>query len=458
MGGVGLVGEGGNPYPLVGQLIKGKYRLTCGLATGSLGVVYLAEQLGTGTRLVLKIFRIEFGQDNQLIDKLRRQMLAVAALSEKHSHIVRVYDCDQAEDGSPFIAMEQLAGRTLRDVMQEAGPLEIGRALSLAGQMAAGLNAAHDAGIVHTDVHPQNFMVLGKDEAIKIIGFERARLRSVGALDHLVPASGISRTPAYVAPEQIQRGQRGNITHQTDIYSFGVVLYEMLTGVVPFQAATPDVVLAMHLQTAPTPLKELRQEIPVEVEARVLQALEKAPKWRENTANEVVGELLHEFVPGRSRAKVAPIRGLRTAIQTGSSGVRPIAPKRQLVGARWALAAISGLLILIAAAAVWMLIPRKVPEVTYQPPAQQRPKEAPERGSTTVGESKEEATEKPPPVPVLKKTAPSASRPKQADTKSSQRTRPPAPSASTVPDTRTGSPDPSEIIDWLLKQPGAAKP
>ncbi len=465
MGGVGLLGDAGKPRPLVGQLIKGKYRLMYELATGSLGGLYLAEQRGTGTRLVVKVFRMEFAKDNDLAEKLRRQMLAVAALSEKHPNIVRVYDCDQTENGSPFIAMEQLTGRTLHEVMREAGPLEMGRALSLAGQMAAGLNAAHDADIVHTDVHPRNFMVLGKGEAIKIIGFERARLRNVGAMDHLGPASGISRTPEYMAPEQIQiqRGRRGDITHQTDIYAFGVVLYEMLTGTVPFQASTPDGVWAMHLHKVPTPVKALRPEIPVEMEAKVLQALEKEPKWRENTANEVVDELLRGVAPGRSRAREAPNRGPQT-IQT-ERGMRSNAPKRRWVRARWELAAISGLLILIAAAAAWLLYPRRVPEVTYQQPAQQRPKEALERGPATVGESKEEATEnppasksQPPPVPVLKKTAPSASPAKQADTKPSQRIRPPAPPASTAPDTQTGSPDPSEIIDWLLKQPGAARP
>jgi serine/threonine protein kinase len=468
---VGLVGDGGTSEPLVGQLIKGKYRLTYPLATGSLGKVYLAQRRGTGTTLVVKVFRSELAKDKELAERLRRQMMAVAALSETQPNIVGVYDCDQVEDGSLFIAMEQLEGRTLREVLRQTGAMELQQALNLAAQMADVLSTAHDAGIVHTDIHPQNVMVLGNDETIKIFGFERARLNGVGAMDSLVPSSQITRTPEYAAPEQIQRGE---ITKQTDIYAFGIVLYEMLTGGVPFSAPTPDAVLTMHLRTAPTPLRALRPEIPAVVEAKVLQALEKDPEARQSYANDVVNESLREFVTTPLRRRDAPIHGRQTSLQAGRSVILRIPPKPQRVGTRWTVAAIVGLLILVAAAAVWLLYPRQAPEMPHQPFAQPRSEEAP-GGPTPVGESKGGAKENPPPSSETEATPqPGSSEgvrkekenlgekklispPKQAGTKSSRRILPLAPAGEAAPGAEEDSSDPSRIIDWVLKQRGTEK-
>lgn len=438
-------GDGGAPDPLVGQVIKGKYHVTGLLATGSLGVTYLAQQRGTGAGLVVKVFRGEVTKAKEFMERLRRQMMAVAALSKTQPHIVRVYDCDQADDGSLFIVMEQIEGRTLHDVLRQAGgALGIDRALSVAVQMAEGLNAAHDASLVHTDLHPKNVLVLGDKDTVKLIGFERARLKNAGAMDHLVPATQLTRTPAYAAPEQIQRGE---ITKQTDIYAFGIVLYEMLTGVVPFRASTPEAVLAMHLHVAPTPPKALRAEIPVEVEAQVLRALEKEPKWRQNSANEVVHEFLQRVGAGRVGK---PTSGRRPVATAATARAHP--SPRPRVGARWIVAAIVGVLLVLAAASFWVLYPRWAPEDTYQPPPQPQPRQTVIPGPAPAGESEKTAPEPPAPPPPAQPRPDRVLPEPPPKVKSSRRTRPPAPPQDVAPGAKRESPDGSEIIDWLLKQ------
>ena len=455
-------GDGGAPDPLVGHVIKGKYHVTGQLATGSLGVTYLAQQRETGAKFVVKVFRGELTKATKFVERLHRQMMVVAALSKTQPHIVRVYDCGQADDGSLFIVMEQIEGRTLHDVLRQGGALEIERALSVAVQIAEGLNAAHDVSLVHTDIHPKNVLVLGDKDTVKLIGFERARLKNAGATDLLVPATQLTRTPEYAAPEQIQRRE---ITKQTDIYAFGVVLYEMLTGVVPFRASTSEAVLAMHLGVAPTPPKALRAEIPVEVEAQVLRALEKEPKWRQNSANEVVQEFLQRVGAGRVGRPTSgrgPVAAAATAVAQSSPLPR--------TGARWIVAAIVGVLIVLAAASFWVLYPWRAPEDTYQPPPQPQPRQTVIPGPAPAGESEKNAPELPAPPsqaqPLPERVLPepppkeraglgekeSTSPPKEGKVKSSRRARPPAPPQDVAPGAKRESPDGSEIIDWLLKQ------
>jgi hypothetical protein len=430
----------------------------------------------------LKIFRPEFARDVALVAKLRRQMQAVATLSRTQPNVVRVYDCDQADDGTLFVVTERLHGQTLREVMRKAGPLEIGRALRFADQMATGLSAAHEVGIVHADIRPENFMILGPGEAVKIIGFERARLKSVGALDRLAPC-GIAWVPEYAAPEQIQKRE---VTHQTDIYAFGVALYEMLTGVVPFRASTPEEVLAMHLNTAPPYPKVLRPEIPVEVEGKVMQALEKEPKWRGNGVTDVVSDL-RGFVAVQPLAEAVSVG--RTASLADKGPSQPVASTRVRRDHQWTwmVAALAAGLIMIAATALWMLYSAKGPDVAEQPSPPQRPEEAVRpaaRKEADVGPPQTTA----PPTPPVEVQAPSARMPTEAppplsnekevreerverkemverkepverkeaaprkrpDPRPPQRVEPSTPSRP-APTPRAESPDPSEVIDWLLR-------
>ena len=455
IGGVDGAPAGGDEKALdllPGHLIRGRYRMVSRLATGKTGTVYVGEQVSTGKKIALKVFRPEISKDEAFVSGFRQVMAAVRALANNHSSVLKVYECDRAEDGRLFLAMELLDGRTLSDVIRQDGPLAIERALRFARQMAEGLDVAHDFGIVHADVRPQNFMVIGKEEDIKILGFERARLRDVAPADRLVASGVISRTPEYAAPEQIKGDE---ITKQTDVYAFGVVLYEMLTGMVPFKASTPEAVLAMHLKEPPTPLKAIRPEIPGVIEAKVLQALEKEPKRRQAYVSGVADESLYEAAlfeldeeTRRSdEGRIAEVQAiLQVGIEEGPSisakdpevmvdqklaATQPtrIAPQEGIgqtersvakvagVWAGWKLAAIAGLLIVIAGASLWVFLSRGVPEIARAPLPPQKSEETqvPAVAGKSVGgslqtvlPSPQERTpsEGPPPETSIRESAP----------------------------------------------------
>jgi serine/threonine protein kinase len=469
-----------SPEPLGDRVLGGRYRLVRKLATAHTGVVYFAREIGTENRLAVKVLHAKYAQDDKGVQGFRRLMLALAGLSKRHRHLVRVYDCDRTEDGRLFIAMEYLEGRPLSELLRQPGGLEMARALHWALQMAEGVGALHDAGIVHADIRPQNFLVLEKEDTLKLIGFERARLKSVGPLDPLLDTRGIPRAPEYLTPEQIEEGK---LSPQTDIYALGVVLYQMLTGVVPFRAATPEGVLAMHLHTAPTPPKAVRSEIPVMVEANVLQALEKDPKWRGNTVREVVREFPHELAVERAQGKAAPIRGRWTAPPVGSNPARGIVTKHGMASWGWKLAVIIGLLILLAFPLWWLASARQAPEVSSVHSPHQSPDRAPrpEPASTREPDGKangipplpsQDSPGRTPPgpsPPAPESKAPEAQKPaeeiplpapKHGMAESPQNARilatpggqaPGTQTPNTKAETQGRAPDPTEVIDWLLK-------
>ena len=269
--------------PLIGKIIKERYRVMKKVGEGGMGTVYLAEQISVGRKVALKILHPEFARDQEFVKRFRQEARLAASLN--HRNVITVFDFDQGDDGSLFIAMEYVDGRSLKEVIQE-GSLSIERAVRLGIQIAEGLHAAHRAGVIHRDIKPENIMVIGEGaEEVKLMDFGIARLRDAGASTRLTRSGMILGTPVYMAPEQIEGGE---VSERTDIYAFGVVLYEMLSGDVPFKAPTPSAVLMKHLQEMPVPLRKLRKEIPPSVERVVMQALEKKPDKRQRDMQGVV--------------------------------------------------------------------------------------------------------------------------------------------------------------------------
>ena len=198
--------------PFVGPVLQNRYRVIRKLGQGAMGAVYLAEQVSVSRRVALKVLRKEFSTDDQYVRRFRQEARLAASLN--HRHVTTIFDFDQADDGSLFIAMEYLEGRVLSDVIREEGALDIGRALRLGIQIAEGLEAAHRVGIIHRDVKPQNIMVIGPDDDIKLMDFGIARLRDVEGTQ-LTRAGVVMGTPVYITSGNGSRtGSTGTITSE----------------------------------------------------------------------------------------------------------------------------------------------------------------------------------------------------------------------------------------------------
>jgi serine/threonine protein kinase len=275
-------GSSGDRY--VGRTIKGRYQIIKKLGEGGMGAVYLAEQISMARRVAIKVLQGNYASDDEFIGRFRREARLAASLN--HPYIVTVHDFDQGEDGLLFIAMEYVDGQPLTNIIRRDGPLDIGRAVRLGVQIAEGLEAAHRTGVIHRDIKPDNIMVVGEEdvEKVKLMDFGIARLRDTGSMSRLTRAGVIMGTPAYMAPEQAEGAE---VSERTDVYALGIVLYEMLSGSVPFRASTPGAVLVKQIREAPLELRKLRREVPSAVERVVMQALEKEPEKRQRDMREI---------------------------------------------------------------------------------------------------------------------------------------------------------------------------
>ena len=280
--------SGDKKDPYLDKVIRGRYHVLSKIGEGGMGTVYLAEQTSVGRKVALKLLQGSYASDEEFVGRFRREARLAASLN--HRNIVTVYDFDQADDGSLFIAMEFLKGHRLSDVIRRDAPLDIGRAAYLGLQITEGLEAAHGAGVIHRDIKPDNIMVVGEGSAeeIKLMDFGIARLRDAGTTLQITRAGYIMGTPAYMAPEQAEGAE---VSERTDIYALGIVLYEMFGGTVPFKAATPSAVIIKQIQEPPVPLRKVRPDVPVAVERVIMQALGKKPAQRQRDMHEVQEQL-----------------------------------------------------------------------------------------------------------------------------------------------------------------------
>jgi serine/threonine-protein kinase len=245
----------------VGSLVRGKYRIVSKLGQGGMGVVYLAEHLLLGGNVALKFLAGDLGKDPKFIKRFR--MEARAAHQLRHPNIVEVTDLDQSEDGSLFIAMEYVAGKSLRGAMdEERSGFGVPRALELTRGIVSGLAAAHAQGTVHRDVKPENVLLAhtadGR-ELPKVLDFGIAAMAESATQTNMT--RGLLLTPGYAAPEQWMEMPAAEMDGRTDLYAMGCVLYEMLTGHTPFHAHNMEGCRHQHMEETPKPPSELRPEL-----------------------------------------------------------------------------------------------------------------------------------------------------------------------------------------------------
>jgi serine/threonine-protein kinase len=265
---------------LIDTLFDGRYRIERKLGAGGMADVYLAEDQELGRRVAIKILNSRHGNDDQFIERFRREAKNAAALN--HPNIVSIYDRGEAED-TYYIAMEFLDGRTLKELIIGRGAAPINVAIEYARQILSALRFAHRHGIVHRDIKPHNVLVDGEGR-VKVTDFGIAR----AGTSQMTETGSIVGTAQYLSPEQAKGGE---VDPRSDLYSLGVVLYELLTGKTPFDGETPVEIAMKHLSATPKPPSKLRPDVPRELDMVVMRALAKNPDERYQSADEMEGDL-----------------------------------------------------------------------------------------------------------------------------------------------------------------------
>jgi eukaryotic-like serine/threonine-protein kinase len=287
---------------LIDTLFDGRYRIVRKLGTGGMANVYLAEDQELGRRVAIKILDNRHAADDSFIERFRREAKNAAGLS--HPNIVSIYDRGEAE-GTYYIAMEYLSGRSLKELIVSRGPTPVRIAIDYTRQILAAIGYAHRHGIVHRDIKPHN-VVVDADGRLKVTDFGIAR----SGASQMTEVGSIIGTAQYLSPEQAKGAP---VDQRSDLYSVGIVLYEMLTGKVPFTGETPLEIAMKHLSEVPVPPSEIRPELPENLDLVVLRALAKDSEDRYQSAEEMDDDL----------ARIA--RGLNPSAETETAATNVLA-------------------------------------------------------------------------------------------------------------------------------------
>jgi Tol biopolymer transport system component len=344
------------------------YRILSLLGAGGMGEVYRALDLRLKREVAIKVLPDHLARDREAMARFRREARALAALS--HPNILTIYDFNIEQDIS-YAVTELLTGETLRARMKRS-LLAWEQALEIALPVAEGLSAAHDKGITHRDLKPENIF-LTAEGAVKILDFGLARLEGAASLrplrvdspteatTHLTEQGKVMGTPAYMSPEQA-RGQK--LDARTDLFSFGVMLYEMATGRAPFRGETPAELFAELLKHEPPPVRELNPELPVELQQIVGKALEKEREARYQSAKDLLADL----------------KRLSPGVSSRQAATNAARPRRMRAALIVALSVVAVGALLLSGLAVWRsLIPRQraespdVRRLTFNPAADFHP-------------------------------------------------------------------------------------
>jgi len=416
--------------PLIGMQL-GEYVIQEQIGLGGMGIVYRGEQPVIGKQVAIKVLRPEVGDQALYVERLLAEARAVNAI--RHRGIIDIFSFDQMPDGRQYFVMEYLEGTPLDTWLSRKGPLLVQEAIRLADDLLDALSAAHRAGVIHRDLKPSNIFLVrqpGGGSYVKVLDFGLAKHISSGHARPQQTLHGlIIGTPEYMAPEQV----RGDpVSARTDLYSFGIILFQLLTGQLPFQARVPAEYLVHHLEhTPPSPL-ELRPDLPPPLARLVLKLLEKAPEARPTVDEVRAGlqeiadslplplpngargsrEMRSLAMPGSEPVPAAPVPQVPPPVSTGS----PVTPPRSrtfvAVGvAAGALLLASGMAVLWRSAPAPALVaaPVAVPATPVMPP--------PVAETPAMPAVAEPVTEPAPtPVEVVQGVAPRASEPSRVNT------------------------------------------
>ena len=277
---------------LLGTILNGGYRIDARVATGGFGAVYRATELGTGCDVAIKVLHDGLASDPILVERFRREGETLAMLRAPHT--VATYELGETPDGTPFIAMEWLRGETVVDRCERSGPLAWRQVVTVARAVCSSLAEAHLLGIIHRDLKPANIQLepFEGDELgfVKVLDFGIAKIMHAETSgDELTQAGEVLGTLEYMAPEQIINSE---LDHRADLYSLGVVMYELLTGMRPFEWATePRMLIAVMLTQVPRKASTLVADIPPELDEILARCLAPRPQHRFADVSELVAAL-----------------------------------------------------------------------------------------------------------------------------------------------------------------------
>ncbi|MGB7922347.1 MAG: serine/threonine-protein kinase [Pyrinomonadaceae bacterium] len=277
---------------LVGQTLADKYRVEERISEGGMGTVYRGTHILMDKTVAIKVLHPALAADDVIVARFSREARAASRIS--HPHALNVTDFGESENGVVFLIMEYLRGRTLKEVVHSDAPMPLPRVVEIIRQVSGALEAAHAEGVVHRDLKSDNIMLVevgdNNSDWAKVLDFGIAKIQEpVGQDPALTAPNLIIGTPQYMSPEQCS--QASEIDSRSDIYSLGVILYEMFVGHVPFTGESPTAIMMKHLQDAPPSVLDERKDLPAEVGAVVARALAKRPEDRFKSASELAQSL-----------------------------------------------------------------------------------------------------------------------------------------------------------------------
>ncbi len=292
-----------------GEIIDGRYEVLSKLAVGGMGEVYRAQHAQLGKPVVLKVMKASLSEDPDIVARFKREAIAASRIG--HQNIVDVSDFGRAPDGRFYFVMEYLEGVTLKRLLAQEGAQPLGRVVHLGLQIARALAAAHEQTIVHRDLKPENLMVLqrvGAPDFVKVLDFGVAKVAATPGEGGQTAFGMVMGTPGYMSPEQAQGVP---VDARSDLYSLGLILYELLAGKPTFTAETPSLLMFKQIGEPPPPFApEVAATVPTELEALIFRMLQKAPGDRPASMNEVIAVL--ERTPAGPAPRPRPLAPVTT--------------------------------------------------------------------------------------------------------------------------------------------------
>jgi eukaryotic-like serine/threonine-protein kinase len=329
-----------SPDPIVGQHLAGRYEVVRKIGEGGMGVVYEARHLKIDKRVAVKVLLDKYVQKADVVARLEQEARLASAIG--HENIIDITDFGETEDGRTFVVMEFLEGESLGALLQRDGPLLPRRAVTIARQVASALGAAHDKGVVHRDVKPENIFITQRSDGdfVKVVDFGISKAMRASDIEEesprLTQTGMVLGTPLYLSPEQA-RGEE-HLDHRIDIYALGTILYETLTGEVPFHGANYLSIISQILSQEPKPLSQARPDLGISpaLEQVVNRAMTKDRDERYQTMKEFDADL--------------------AAVESGAEG--RIAFARAAAPARWRTAVTWTAVVGMVVAGVVLAVPR----------------------------------------------------------------------------------------------------